>query len=1585
MPLDGNQDNQTQQYDTERIMLRLQSWQEKLLDMSKSNPLLGLNRSRAAKLRIIEPIQEVFSSLVVDEDELKLPLVRRIFKKTEQQNLLLDANTDQQPKESYEYVIDDGDINFEKIALPDLRRKIKRIYDNSRTTMEERGVITLYLAMGSLKWADDVLGESISPIVLIPCELKSKGPNTGLRLHIADDEIVFNPALTYYLREKHKISLPEIFAEPSVGALTDLLASVEKSVSDHNWSVEECAWIGTFSFESLAIYQDLKQLTGTACQSKLIAALCKARPVNEESEALGDDLDEMDSPEKVPVPCLETDSSQLKALSYAAANDNLVLHGPPGTGKSQTISNIIADALGRGQKVLFVSAKMAALNVVFERLKAIGLEQFCLEAHSTKAGKLKIIEDLKKTIDSDGFSGVEPITEELNKLKSVRTELNDYVKALHTKNESLGITPYEAIGKYVKLQNYPEVKFQLPWQDATKATSQELNERITALDEIAEQHEIFNQRATHPWRGFTYPDFNIQIQEEIESDLRYLQQSATDLQPFLKNITPLLSLPQNVSFNELRYILPLLNQLSKIDNLPKFWHSKKIELLKETEKKLSEGEIKAAAYFDLKLHHKEVTDLSEADLKKLLLDARSRYDTWYKRLSVPYLVWLYRAIKPILKENTDISYQSLLKYYDNADEIEKIQNWFDDFKEDVREELGENELIDKDLLCRIKIRFSAAIQLRTYLDNFNRAINFSEAVFMSDVSNSAAAVTSFFASQKDTLDNTAKRIDQKWESGIIDGQNCLNCSLTKLIQHCDEICGATENARSWVILQRSIKSCENLGLKPLLESIGDQNSELISKIFQRRFYKIFADTSISNSRGLFEFTSFKRKDQIHKLKKLDAKIRELSMMQTKATISRSVQRVKSAGFVVGNASEIGTLRVEMQKSRRIKPLRRLFSEIPHVLQAIKPCMLMSPISVSTYLKPGVFDFDVVIFDEASQLPTAEAVPSVLRAKQVIVAGDCNQLPPTSFFRSTLTEDDIEDEDESPNASQVSLESLLDDCVASVPAFRETYLKWHYRSRDERLIKFSNHYFYNNNLITFPSNELGLEGRGVKLEYVANGIWDRGRSRTNRQEARRVANLVIDNFEKDSKKSIGVVAFNTYQREAIEDAIQEELQEKPHLNTLFDSTKKEPFFVKSLENVQGDERDIIIISVGYGKDGSGNPPALNFGPINSEGGWRRLNVLVTRAKWQTILVTSLRSTDLSRVNPDKKGAMALRNFIEYAEREGKIPAEPATSTQVETNDFEDMVRCALIERGYNVDAQVGAGGFRIDLAVRDPRDPNRYLIGIECDGATYHSSRIARDRDILRQEILESMGWRLCRVWSTEWFNSPDLALKSMINTISAAMNKDIEKSIQAITNEKEREVAMPKQTHTPEIIINKKYKAGIEYKKYATRHYNINLGDERSYSSLAEAILEIIREEGPIHRELLDDRVRDSFKIGRIGSSIRKNIERSLRKLSKDEKIKIKDDFIYNKAARVDKFRLPANGTKRTIRFIAPEELGMAILYIVEDQFGIDRDQIPRSIAKLFGIERMAPEEADAIREEIDYLIEKGLLRINGPRVVIVE
>lgn len=1556
-------------FDVEKILLQIKRWQEKLLDTSKANPLLGLNRARSAKLQICNPsIYELFEDLVSNEKELRLPFVKKVKKKKSDEGLFLEED---QAEQKDMYKVEEGDLEFIFETPNDLRKKLRRVYDNARVTVEERGLVTLYLTFGSIRWRDDVLGDSISPIVMVPCELISKGPNAGLRLKVVDEEIQINPAVIYYFREKHKVEFPDFAVDLEAGSLKEIFKKIEKSIREQKWSVVEEAWLGTFTFESLVLYQDLKLLATLACSNPLVAAFAHASGQVDVSEALGDDLDSLEIPGVIPIPVLPVDSSQLKAVAYAAANQHLVIHGPPGTGKSQTISNIIADALGSNKKVLFVSAKMAALNVVFDRLKKAGLGQFCLEAHGTKAGKLKIIEELKRTLESEDSNGGASLEQELETLKRTREKLNEYVLTLHAVIQPFGLSVFQAIGRFAKLQKIEDIKLPLPWPDILNVTQNEFNEVLDAVSNIAQMADLFNGRQAHPWRGFVGTESNIKIQEQIEVDLKFLYQSFVDIDTMLDKLRKLFP-KQNFVFKDLPSLIPVLDAISKVKKLPESWWQLDIEKIKDKEKVFAEASSLAKEFREKTLLYNEFCDLPPGEILSLLADVDGIFKSWTGRIQIAYFKWKTQ-VKNKLKKNIKLGYKEIRNCYDLSKRLSEIENWFNQKLPTLSEEVLPKQMLDAHVFEEVSNQCKAAILIKDSLPEYNWKQSKITTVDP-EVGNAAAGLVTTLNDHTKPLQEAIERINGHWPNGFLKDGDISGSSFSMFELRAKEVLENIHKLRDWTLLQRTIKHSEDLNLKPFLDSVGDINATLLPQIFEKRFWSFWIDAAIEKASILSDFSGLKHQELIEKLRILDERIRRLANIHARVNAAITARKVKSANGGLGNGSEIGILRFEMQKRKRIKPLRKLFGEIPHVLQALKPCMLMSPVSVSTYLKPGTFHFDLVIFDEASQLPTPEAIPSILRANQVVVAGDPNQLPPTSFFNATLLGDENEDYEE--EQFPVALESLLDDCVASVPVFQEAYLKWHYRSRDERLINFSNSYFYENKLVTFPSARTDNEDRGTRLEYLEDGVWDRGKSRTNRREARRAAQLAIEHFTKFPERSLGVVSLNSSQREAIEDALNEELAQRPELLPFFDSSRKEPFFVKSLESVQGDERDVIIISIGYAKSADGNL-TLNFGPLNAEGGWRRLNVLVTRAKWQIILITSLRSSELHRINPQNRGALALKNFIEYTERGGSLPPDPVILTGGETNDFEEAVREVLVDKGYAVDVQVGAGNFRIDLGVRNPKDSSQYLIGIECDGATYHSSRVARDRDLLRQEILQDMGWKLHRVWSTEWFHNRDVAIKMMIDSIERAKLRNSEKYVPAPVKDDEDFEFKP----TPATKIESKYEAGFPYTKYQKRHNRKTLMNKGSGERLEDILIEILKIEGPMNEDVLADRLKEVFNVTKIGANITSNIDAAIRSGIRHDTLERVKHFVDITYHDWGTFRIPGDDVKRALYQIPSTEISLAILYLVEDQFGMMRDQIPQAISKVFKVTRTSPEDADRIREITDKLVEEGVLVANGIQV----
>lgn len=1556
--------------DAARVRAQMRRWQDCVLDITKSNPLIGLNRSRVAKLRITAPTaEELLRLLALDEQKLRMPFVRRRKPSASQAQLF---NGDQQQEE---LLVEPGEVTFEAEPLV-LMRRLRRIYDNARTTVEERGVTTLYVTLGALRWRDDRFEDSVSPLWMVPCELARQGPDVALRLSIADEEMRLNPALEYYLREQHKVNLPAVPEDLDTDSLSRFVVQAWKAVAELDWQVTDEAWLSTFSFESLVIWADLGALTEAALANPVVAALARAVPPMGASEALPRDLDTLPTPQKVPVPALPTDSSQLEAPIHAASGKHVVVHGPPGTGKSQTIANLIADALSRNWKVLFVSAKMAALDVVHDRLKELGLDSFCLEAHSTKAGKAKIIDELRKTLEAETVSDAGRLSDELAALVRTRDALNGYVRTLHLRLEPLGISVYRAIGRLAKLKDAADIRAALPWTDPLRAGRADLERCTALLDELGRMADVFDRRDEHPWRGFEPPDtFGVLEQEILEKALDSLRQACGEILRCAAALERLVPDGASLSVEGWTGFRDALVEIIKIPRLPDGWWLLDVKALEARARLLQKGHGLKIESQCLVEKLRGFSDRPPDELRRLLEPVEGDFGNWEAVLRPAFWRWR-RDVKAALKPGRSRGRRSLRQVLRVTRRLAEIEQWFNENAGELARHARPGESLRDVADC-----FQATAALRKALEDAGRAPTEGTTAISPEAKASVQTLLKNLPPGNAALEQAMSLIEGMWPAGFPEGLPVRKAPVSALASRLADIFQAFPRLSEWIAFRRIWRKCLERGLQPFLEALGPTSARLARRAFERRFYTLWVSAAQQRYPELRDFNPARQESLIERFRTLDDTLRRLAVEHARATAGSAVQRVQNAQHDVGTSSEVGVLRYELQKKKRFKPLRKLFAEIPHVLQALKPCLLMSPVSVSTFLKPDAFQFDLVVFDEASQLPTAEAVPSILRAQRVVVAGDSNQLPPTSFFEAALFLE--EEEDDEAEGGQQPLESLLDDCVAVVPVFQEAHLRWHYRSRDERLVGFSNHNFYDDKLVTFPSPHPQAAGQGVRLVYVPDGVYDRGRSRTNRREARVVAGEVIEHFARYPERSLGVVALNINQKEAIEDAVSEELDTRPDLRPLADASCPEKFFVKSLENVQGDERDTMIISVGYGKDPDGSL-TYNFGPINRDGGWRRLNVLVTRAKWECVLVTSLRSSELTGINPNNRGAVALRNYIEYAERGGEIPTPAPVITPEETNDFEDAVQEALVERGFSVDAQVGVGRYRIDLAVRDRRDPNRYVLGVECDGASYHSSRTARDRDRLRQEVLERRGWRIHRVWSTEWFHDRERALAALLRSIERAERVPSPRNVVAPPGPPEPDPD-PEAVNPPANAPVRQYLAGEPYRKLraVSRCAREFVLDPRYVAVLASIVCEIVKVEGPVCEELLIERIKELNGVERAGSNVLANIRTAIQFATRRGEIEAVQSrqFLRIRGLTLRTFRVPAEGVHRRIEQIAAEEIDLAVLHLVEDQFGIYEDQLPQAVARLFGVERLHTEAADRLRRVVEALLRRGRLRRSGTQI----
>jgi very-short-patch-repair endonuclease len=566
------------------------------------------------------------------------------------------------------------------------------------------------------------------------------------------------------------------------------------------------------------------------------------------------------------------------------------------------------------------------------------------------------------------------------------------------------------------------------------------------------------------------------------------------------------------------------------------------------------------------------------------------------------------------------------------------------------------------------------------------------------------------------------------------------------------------------------------GVADILKEVlcGQVKLEEAGEAFRARFLSLWLDKVYERVPVLRQFATDNHERLIERFRELDRYAVASAAARIRAFQLSRPDRPRMAGGDAPGSSELGTLLREVNKKRRHLPLRKLFASVSNLLLRLKPCVMMSPLAVSTYLTSPDIHFDLVIFDEASQVRPHDAICAIYRGRQLIVAGDQKQLPPTSFFDRALADEGPSSEDGDGNGGGLEdYESVLDVCCTlGLPRRR---LRWHYRSRREGLIAFSNHFIYGNELVTFPSVHDMAGNPAVGFEFVSNGRWKAGASGGfNAIEARKTAELVLAHFRQHPEESLGVIAFSQRQQMRLLDELEQLRKGNPDLEEFFREGRDEPFFVKNLENVQGDERDVIFLGIGYGPDDTGRV-AMQFGPLNRQGGERRLNVAVTRARQRMTVVSSMHAADIDLSRTNAVGVKLLRAYLDYAERgpAALLGAITGAGEQGFDSPFEKEVYEELTRRGLTLHPQVGCSGFRIDLAVVDPKAPGRYLLGVECDGRTYHSSATARDRDRLRQEVLEGLGWRICRIWSTDWLRDRDSQVRRVQVTVEKAQQEGV--------------------------------------------------------------------------------------------------------------------------------------------------------------------------------------------------------------------
>jgi very-short-patch-repair endonuclease len=792
----------------------------------------------------------------------------------------------------------------------------------------------------------------------------------------------------------------------------------------------------------------------------------------------------------------------------------------------------------------------------------------------------------------------------------------------------------------------------------------------------------------------------------------------------------------------------------------------------------------------------------------------------------------------------------------------------------------------------------------------------------------------------------------------------------------DAVEGNAQHLASFCRIRKLRALAFNMELRPILDAYdaGRMPAEALPGVFDLAYARASLSRLVSEEEILRSFFGDEHELRIARFRSVDEKLALLMRQVIAAMIASRRPPMTAVDGSAADFGEVGILNAELTKKSRHKPIRRLLGEIPTILPKLKPCLLMSPLSVAQYLDPKNPPFDAIVFDEASQIPVCEAIGAMARGMQVIVTGDPQQLPPTAFFQRG---EELEDESAGDDADESSIpedaESILDECRAT--GLAEVRLRWHYRSRNESLIAFSNHHYYDDNLFTFPGPD--VEDKGVSLVQV-DGVYDRGGSKTNRKEAEAIVKAIVAHFTDKAMDglSLGVVTFNSQQQRLVEELWDDVRRKDPHLDQLVAEDKRERMFIKNLENVQGDERDVIFFCTTYGKDSSGNM-SQNYGPLSKPGGQKRLNVAVTRARVAVRVFTSLRPSDIDLSKVSEDGPKHLRNYLEYA---GHGAAATNAVSQLkdapiaEAGDFENKVASALGSKGWEVRTRIGSSAYRIDIAVVHPDKKSRFALGIECDGPSYQRCATSRDRDRLRRMVLGGLGWKLQRVWSADWYREPAAQAEKLFAVVEKAIEDG--KPATVAPPQPMQEAPAPSTPMQANHVATESTKkdVGIPYRKIDTvaRAMTLDPYDPTSVNLLRSAIHAVASEEGPICLTLMCERIAAMLDMKRATGKLRQRLDKLVpRELPRTRAAD--EVFVWPQNVKpdaYDSFRTheALDPQRRPIHAISPQEQANAMEHILRTYYSMPVDDLLRQAAQLFGYSSLTQKMREQFTEGLANL-----------------
>jgi very-short-patch-repair endonuclease/DNA polymerase III delta prime subunit len=1538
----------------ESILIKLEASRRELLDLGLRNPLLNyrLPVSRGVHIEQ-ESIVNIYEVLVKQGKAMTFLPKMDVKEKVE-------VEGSESPSPEPEEVVLDTRLQTTETAVA-LQNRLLNTYYAARTSLEEQGVNILYLTLGMLRWYEKDNGKEqrYAPLILIPVSLERSSARERFRLRYTGSEVEMNLSLQTKIKAEYGISLPDMQETDEI-PVADYIQEIATTINGMpGWDViTDAVELGFFSFGKLMLYHDLdssgwpddeQPANHPILQSLFGEGFRDGAPEVSEDAFIDTETSAHELHQVV-----DADGSQLLAMLAVQEGRNLVIQGPPGTGKSQTITNLIANAIGEGKKVLFVAEKMAALEVVKRRLDSIQLGDACLELHSHKANKKELHQELRRTLEL-GKPAILQLQQEVTLLNDYRQELNNYSIAVNTPVGESGVTPQQLMGYLLQLkEQFPDVtlpRIAIPGIDTWNALNMQRAEALAT--------RIENRLAeTGMPSALLFWGSGLTMLVPAEQDrLVPLLQKALDATAALQHesavIAGQIGLPMPLSrkysmdlsfFVQLASIRP---DISGIQLKHPAWLQQKedIQELLQTGKRLRQ----IHQVYDAIL----IPEAWEQQVLEIRQNLLAYGDKWYKFLKGDYNR-TNRQLAALCKAGPPDALQEKLACIDAILEARRLEKQLHE-QETLAKELflqrWQKGLTNWDVLATIttyvtevhkQISFGACSPLiLDYLER-NEPVDVAKRYYDTLIKNlqqQGAAidslVTSFALNEQRRFRDITPLLQRTYEEQILLAQSWIN-GLPEI-----------HHVISWNNL---VETATAEGLQTLTDAVAywPEGAVALKGALQKTWYEYLWEKALITHASLRKFERSSHEAAIKQFVKLD-------------TLNLQYNRARAAlkhwdgvpPFEAGG--QVNVLRTEFNKKARHMPIRKLMQAAGLAIQAIKPVFMMSPLSIANFLPPGALQFDLVIFDEASQVRPVDALGALLRGKQLVVVGDSKQLPPSSFFDSLVKE--VDDEEN----ITADMPSILGMCDAQGAPQR--MLRWHYRSRHESLITMSNHAFYENKLVIFPSPGAAHQ-MGLVYHHLKDATYDRGKTRTNQQEADAITNAVIEHACNHPGMSLGVVAFSTAQMQAIQQLLETARKKMPDVEMFFKAHPHEPFFVKNLENVQGDERDVIFISIGYGRTPEGTVN-LSFGPLNNEGGEKRLNVLITRAKQRCEVFTNLTSDDIDLSKTESEGIRALKNFLYFAQH-GSMQHTYADGMPAKI-PFETLVAEHLTAAGYNIKKQIGSKGFYIDLAVVDPEHPGKYLLGIMCDGAAYHAARSAKDRDRLRQQVLENMGWNIYNVWSTDWFRHPSRELNRLISAIENVRDNN---SSSQNTGTAQEDYTMVREEDEDGTDVPL-YEMAVLPEEIAAKDLHQHAPEKlRSWLEM------IVRVESPVHVEEATRRILDAADVARVGNRIREVLKQAIADAVGNESVVVRDEFLWDATMQTPLVRSRANlpSASRKMTYIAPEELMTVIEKVVSDAVAITIAAAIPVIAKTLGFARVTEDLRTDLQEAVEKALADGII-----------